>query len=73
VLADAIAIKNQNPVDQSVSPNVDASVQIIYGNQNWFTSYRAFSPEYFDIKAVVHRPGPQHFRRTTRIVPRTFA
>ncbi len=50
VLADAIAIKNQIPLIKSVSPNVDASVQIIYGNQNWFTSYRGVSPEYFDIK-----------------------
>jgi len=50
VLADAVAIKNQIPLIKSVSPNVDASVQIIYGNQNWFTSYRGVSPEYFDIK-----------------------
>ncbi|PYT52508.1 MAG: hypothetical protein DMG46_26800 [Acidobacteria bacterium] len=50
VLADAIAIKDQIPLIKSVSPNVDASVQIIYGNQNWFTSYRGVSPEYFDIK-----------------------
>jgi putative ABC transport system permease protein len=50
VLGDAIAIKNQIPLIKSVSPNVDASVQLIYGNQNWFTSYRGVSPEYFDIK-----------------------
>src|SRR5246500_2291170 len=49
-LADAIAIKAQVPLIKSVSPNVDANVQIIYGNQNWFTSYRGVSPEYFDIK-----------------------
>jgi putative ABC transport system permease protein len=49
-LADAAAIKNQVPLIKSVSPNVDASTQIIYGNQNWFTSYRGVSPEYFDIK-----------------------
>src|SRR6059058_3888826 len=40
VMADAIAIKNQISLIKSVSPNVDASVQIIYGNQNWFTTYR---------------------------------
>ena len=50
VLADAVAIKNQIPLIKSVSPNVDASTQIIYGNQNWFTTYRGVSPEYFDIK-----------------------
>jgi putative ABC transport system permease protein len=50
VLADALAIKNQIPLIKSVSPNVDGSIQIIYGNQNWFTRYRGVSPEYFDIK-----------------------
>ena len=50
VLADAIAIKNQIPLIKSVSPNVDGSIQVIYGNQNWFTRYRGVSPEYFDIK-----------------------
>jgi putative ABC transport system permease protein len=49
-VADAVAIKNQIPLIKSVSPNVDGSVQVIYGNQNWFTSYRGVSPEYFDIK-----------------------
>jgi putative ABC transport system permease protein len=48
--ADAMAIKNQIPLIKSVTPNVDGNVQIIYGNQNWFTRYRGISPEYFDIK-----------------------
>ena len=50
VLADVAAIKKQIPLIKSVSPNVDGSIQIIYGNQNWFTRYRGVSPEYFDIK-----------------------
>lgn len=50
VLADAIAIKNQIPLIKSVSPNVDGSIQLVYGNQNWYTSFRGVSPEYFDIK-----------------------
>ncbi len=49
-LADALAIKTQVPVIKSMSPNVDGQVQIIYGNQNWFTTYRGVSPEYFEIK-----------------------
>jgi putative ABC transport system permease protein len=49
-LADAVAVKTQVPLIKSVSPNVDGQVQIIYGNQNWFTTYRGVSPEYFDIK-----------------------
>jgi putative ABC transport system permease protein len=49
-LADALAIKAQVPLIKNVSPNVDGQVQIIYGNQNWFTGYRGVSPEYFPIK-----------------------
>jgi len=50
VMADAIAIKNQIALIKSVSPNVDDPVQVVYGNQNWHTSYRGVSPEYFEIK-----------------------
>ncbi len=50
LMADAVAIKNQVSLIKSVSPNVDDPVQVIYGNQNWHTSYRGVSPEYFDIK-----------------------
>src|SRR5467141_5309926 len=50
VMADAIAVKNQVSLIKSVSPNVDDPVQVIYGNQNWHTSYRGVTPEYFDIK-----------------------
>jgi putative ABC transport system permease protein len=50
VYADALAVKNQVSLIKSVSPNVDDPVQVIYGNQNWHTSYRGVSPEYFEIK-----------------------
>jgi putative ABC transport system permease protein len=49
-MADAVAIKNQVSLIKSVSPNVDDPVQVIYGNQNWRTSYRGVSPEYFEIR-----------------------
>jgi putative ABC transport system permease protein len=49
-MADAAAIKNQIALIKIVSPNVDDHVQVIYGNQNWFTAYRGVSPEFFDIK-----------------------
>ncbi len=49
-VGDAIAIKSQIPLIKAVSPNVDSSVQIIYGNQNWFMTFRGVSPEYFEIK-----------------------
>ncbi len=50
VYADVVAIRNQIPLIKSSSANVDASVQVIFGNQNWFTTYRGVEPEYFDIK-----------------------
>ncbi|SRR6266571_2129369 len=49
-LADAVAVKQQIPLIKSVSPQVDSTVQIVYGNQNWSTTYRGVSPEYFEIK-----------------------
>jgi putative ABC transport system permease protein len=49
-MADAIAIKNQVPLIKSVSANVDDPVQIVYGNQNWYTTFRGVSAEYFEIK-----------------------
>jgi putative ABC transport system permease protein len=55
--ADALAIKNQISIIKAVSPNVDDPIQIVYGNQNWHTSYRGVSPEYFDIKRWVIDQG----------------
>jgi putative ABC transport system permease protein len=49
-MGDALAIKNQILLIKSVSPQVDDPIQVIYGNQNWYTQYRGVSPEYFDIK-----------------------
>ena len=49
-LGDAVAIKTQIPLIKSVSPNVDASTQIVYGNQNWGTSVRGVGPEYLALK-----------------------
>lgn len=51
--ADSVAIKNQIPLIKSVAPNVDGAIQIVYGNQNWFTHFHGVSPEYFDIKRWV--------------------
>ena len=56
-LADAVAIKNQISTIKSVSPNVDDPAQVIFGNQNWHTSYRGVAPEYFDIKRWVVDQG----------------
>ena len=56
-LEDAVAIRRQIPLIKAVSPNVDGSIQVIYGNQNWFTGYRGVSPEYLDIKRWVVDQG----------------
>ena len=57
VLADAWAIKSQIPLIKSVSPNVDSQVQIVYGNQNWYATFRGVSPEFFEIRRWVVDQG----------------
>ncbi len=49
-LADAWAIRDTIPFIKAVSPNVDGSIQVIYGNQNWYTHYRGVSPEFLSIR-----------------------
>ncbi len=50
VLADMEAIIKQVPLIKSCSPQVDTRVQVVFGNQNWSTTYRGVSPAYFQIK-----------------------
>src|SRR5258708_12557497 len=57
-VADAVAVKNQISLIKSVSPNVDDPVQVIYGNQNWPTSYPGVSPQYFDIHRLLFHQRP---------------
>jgi putative ABC transport system permease protein len=47
---DANAILAEVPGLKRMSPNVDGRVQVIYGTQNWNTTYRGVAPEYFDIR-----------------------
>ncbi|HEY4933041.1 MAG TPA: ABC transporter permease [Terriglobales bacterium] len=47
---DARAIFAEIPGLKRMSPNVDGHVQVVYGNQNWNTTYRGVAPEYFDIR-----------------------
>ena len=35
---------------KEVSPNIDNPLQVIYGNQNWYTTYRGVSPDFFSIQ-----------------------
>lgn len=50
VVADMEAILQQVPLMKRCSPQVDSRTQVIAGNQNWNTTYRGVSPEYFQIK-----------------------
>ena len=56
-VGDASAILQQVRLMKSVSPQVDGSVQIVYGNQNWSTIYRGEGPDYFEIKRWTVRTG----------------
>jgi len=47
---DARAIFAEIPGLKRMSPNVDGRVQVIYGTQNWNTTFRGVAPEYFDIR-----------------------
>src|SRR5215210_6066924 len=50
VAADMEALTATVPAVRACSPQVDARVQIIYGNENWNTTYRGVSPEYLSIR-----------------------
>src|SRR5499427_14725 len=47
---DSRAIFAEIPGLKRMSPNVDGRGQVIYGTQNWNTTYRGVAPEYFDIR-----------------------
>jgi putative ABC transport system permease protein len=49
-LGDAEAIRTTIPLIKSVSPQVDNPTQVVYGNQNWYTTYRGVSPEFLSIR-----------------------
>ncbi len=50
VLSDAAAVVEQVPLIRTMSPNVDGRLQVIYEQQNWYTSYRGVSPEYLQVR-----------------------
>jgi putative ABC transport system permease protein len=50
VLADMQAIVDSVPALKTCSPQVDAGIQVIHGNQNWRTTYRGVDPEYLSIR-----------------------
>jgi putative ABC transport system permease protein len=61
VLADAKAIQ-QIPRITNISPHVDTNIQVIYGNQNWYTQVRGVSPEYMAIRRMGVERGSAFFQ-----------
>ncbi len=58
-LADMKAILQTVPLIKSCSPQVDSRTQVVYGNQNWYTTYRGVSAEYLGIRRwSVEEGGP---------------
>jgi putative ABC transport system permease protein len=49
-VGDAEAIAQQVPLVTNVSPHVDTGVQVVYGNQNWFTWGRGVAPAYLAVR-----------------------
>ena len=47
---DARAILEQIGLIKSMAPNIDGRIQVVYGNQNWGTTYRGVSPEFLEIR-----------------------
>src|SRR5438445_5680919 len=50
VLADAYAILEQVPTIKLAVPNVDGHIQVVYGGENWATSYRGVTPEFLQVR-----------------------
>jgi putative ABC transport system permease protein len=49
VLSDAEAVA-RNPLIKWMTPNVDGSAHVVYGDRNWHTHWRGIDVTYFDIK-----------------------
>jgi putative ABC transport system permease protein len=47
---DMEAILQSVPLIKAASPQVDARIQVVYGNQNWNTGYRGIAPEYLEVR-----------------------
>jgi putative ABC transport system permease protein len=49
-IGDADAIRDEVRLIRSVSPQVDGNVQLVFGDRNWATRFRAGTPEYVAIR-----------------------
>jgi putative ABC transport system permease protein len=61
VLGDAKAIQQQVSGVTNISPHVDTQTQVIYGNQNWYTTVRGVSPEYLAVRKWQLERGSSFF------------
>ncbi len=52
-LEDATAIEKQILIVSHVSPNVDTHSQVVFANQNWYTSVRGIAPNYLYVRKLV--------------------
>jgi putative ABC transport system permease protein len=59
--ADSKAIQEQVPGITNISPHVDTNIQVIYGNQNWYTAVRGVSPEYLAVRKWAMERGSPFF------------
>ena len=66
-LEDARAIAAEIPGVRLVSPNVDGHVQVVYGTQNWYTTYRGVAPEYFEIRKFDIQSGSAFTREDVEL------
>ena len=49
---DVKAIQDQVSLVSHVTPNVDGRAQVVFGNQNWYTSMRGISPDYLFVRKL---------------------
>src|SRR6202158_3947073 len=49
---DLKAIQDQVSLVSHVTPNVDGRAQVVFGNQNWYTSMRGVSPDYLFVRKL---------------------
>jgi putative ABC transport system permease protein len=52
VTGDVKAMQQQVPLVYNCSGHVDGPVQIVYGNQNWFSQARGVSPEFLQVRRL---------------------
>ena len=62
LLLDAKAIQQQIPAITNISPHVDTPTQVVYGNQNWYTTVRGVSPEYLAVRRWAVERGSSFFQ-----------